>query len=175
MKYAEIVNNNVVTIHEGLPQTYRNISNFFALELEKIKDLSWSGNDVKFYEYIDNKPENLAKNVALVGPTYSIDHDTYKVIGSYGIQQISEPPVGAPQTISARQVRLWLIDNNISLTGVEAAIDSIVDEKLREKTRVEWEFAPYIDRNHSLVNTIGQILGLNADQIDQAFIVASQL
>jgi hypothetical protein len=80
-----------------------------------------------------------------------------------------------PESISARQVRLWLIDNDISLTSVEAAIDTIVNEKLREKTRVEWEYAPYIERNHPLIESLGQYLGLSPEQIDQGFVIASQL
>jgi len=84
-------------------------------------------------------------------------------------------PIIVPETISARQVRLWLIDNNISLSNVESAIDTISDEKLREKTRVEWEYAPYIERNHPLINSLAQYLGLTSEQIDQGFIQASQL
>lgn len=86
------------------------------------------------------------------------------------------PPTNlVPSSISARQIRLWLIENNISLTSVDNAINSIVNETLREKTLVEWEFAPYIERNHPLVDTLGSALGLTSEQIDQAFIVASQL
>ncbi|NDD54471.1 hypothetical protein EBZ39_11450 [bacterium] len=83
------------------------------------------------------------------------------------------PPV--PDTISARQIRLWLIDNNISLTNVETAIDTIVDEKLKEKTRVEWEYAPYIERTHPLIESLASHLGLTSEQVDQGFIAASVL
>jgi hypothetical protein len=81
----------------------------------------------------------------------------------------------SPETISARQIRLWLVDNNISLSSVENAINGIVDEKLREKTLVEWEYAPYVERNHPLLNTLGEVLGLSSEQIDTAFVAASQL
>jgi len=84
-------------------------------------------------------------------------------------------PIIIPETITARQVRLWLIDNNISLASVEAAIDTITDLKLREKTRVEWEYAPYIERNHPLIESLAQYLGLSSEQIDQGFIRASTL
>jgi hypothetical protein len=80
-----------------------------------------------------------------------------------------------PENVSARQIRLWLIDNNISLSSVENAINGIVDEKLREKTLVEWEYAPYIERNHPLIEALAASLGLTTEQIDQGFIVASQL
>ena len=84
-------------------------------------------------------------------------------------------PIIIPPTISARQVRLWLIDNDISLNNVEDAINTIQDIKLREKTRVEWEYAPYIERNHPLIESLAQYLGLTSEQIDQGFIQASQL
>lgn len=84
-------------------------------------------------------------------------------------------PVVVPETISARQIRLWLVNNNISLTSVENAINSIDNEQLRESTLVEWEYAPYVERNHPMVETLGQVLGLNNNQIDQAFIEAVKL
>jgi hypothetical protein len=84
-------------------------------------------------------------------------------------------PVVIPSTISARQIRLWLVQNNISLTSIENAINGITDELLREKTLVEWEYAPYVERNHPMLETLGQILGLNSNQIDQAFIEAANL
>ena len=91
------------------------------------------------------------------------------------IRQWIDPPVVIPETISARQIRLWLIDHNISLNSVKDAINTITDEKLREKTLVEWEYAPYIERNHPFVNNLGATLGLSAEQIDNAFIEAEQL
>lgn len=84
-------------------------------------------------------------------------------------------PIVVPSTVSARQIRLWLIDNGIALSSVENAINTMEDEILKQKTLVEWEYAPYIERNHPLVNVLGEMLGLNAEQIDQGFIAASQL
>jgi len=83
--------------------------------------------------------------------------------------------IPVPDNISARQVRLWLIKNNISLNMVENAIDTISDPILRDSTRVEWEYAPYVERNHPLIDSLAQYLGLTSEQIDQGFIDASQL
>ena len=80
-----------------------------------------------------------------------------------------------PETISARQIRLWLISNNISLASVETVINSIEDVQLRERTLVEWEYAPYIERNHPLLEALAVNLGLTNEQIDQGFIDGSQL
>ena len=84
------------------------------------------------------------------------------------------PDVPAPPEpkISARQVRLWLIDKGISLSLVEQAIDSIEDSVLKEKTRVEWEYAPYIERSHPMLAPLSLILGLTEQDIDEAFMNA---
>jgi hypothetical protein len=136
--------------------------------------------------------ENLDNSVLAEGGYYSVRSDnpsqpenTVEDV-SQRVVNIDKPyvditrvwipiPIVVPESISARQVRLWLIDNDISLTSVEAAIDTIVNEKLREKTRVEWEYAPYIERNHPLIESLGQYLGLSPEQIDQGFVIASQL
>lgn len=85
------------------------------------------------------------------------------------------PQPVVPGSISARQIRLWLISNNISLSQIDQLIDNIPDAQQREYTRVEWEFAPYIERNHQMVQTFANALGLTQSQVDQAFIQASNI
>lgn len=87
------------------------------------------------------------------------------------INNENEPVLPEPR-ISARQVRLWLINNGISLNSIEQAIDSIEDAQLREKTRVDWEYAPYVERNHPMLIPIASILGLTETDLDQAFLEA---
>jgi len=73
------------------------------------------------------------------------------------------------QRISARQARLWLINNGVDLNNIDLAIDSIEDPIIRESVKVEWERAPYIDRNHEWLNSLASILGLSSDDLDRAF------
>lgn len=80
-----------------------------------------------------------------------------------------------PDSISARQIRLWLINNGIQLSQVENAINSISDPIVRETTKVEWEYAPYVERNHPMLAPLAQALGLTENQIDQAFIQAQNI
>lgn len=80
-----------------------------------------------------------------------------------------------PPSVSPRQIRLWLVINNISLTYIDSAIDNIQDPLLKEKTKIEWEFSPYVERHHPMISTIGNAVGLSDTQIDQAFIEASVL
>jgi hypothetical protein len=86
----------------------------------------------------------------------------------------NEPVLPEPR-ISARQVRLWLIQNGISLQAVTDAINTIEDPVLRDSVAVEWEYAPYIERSHPMLVPLAQNLGLTESQIDQAFIEASSI
>lgn len=106
-----------------------------------------------------------------------ISQRTINIDGNYVdiIRTWVDIPTIIPDSISARQVRLWLLDNGISLTQVDNAIDTIEDPLLKEKTKVEWEYAPYIERNHPLIESLAQYLGLTPEQIDQGFIIASKL
>ena len=78
-----------------------------------------------------------------------------------------------PKSVSARQIRLWLIQHNFQLSVIETAIDNIEDIMTREIVRVEWEYAPYVERSHPWLVPLAQSLGLNEEQIDQAFREAS--
>ena len=72
-------------------------------------------------------------------------------------------------SISARQVRLWLLQNGISLDNVYQAINNIEDSTLRDSVSIEWEYAPYIERNHPMLVPLAQTLGLTESDIDRAF------
>jgi hypothetical protein len=80
-----------------------------------------------------------------------------------------------PQSISARQIRLWLVRNGVSLATVEAAINAIPDAVTRESVRVEWEYAPYVERTHAWLVPMAAALGMNESQVDAAFREAAAL
>jgi hypothetical protein len=114
------------------------------------------------------QPTNTQENVAQ--RNVSIDDDGVNIVRTWITN-----PITIPSTVSARQIRLWLISNNISLSSVDTAINNMQDQQLKEKTLVEWEFAPYVERNHPMINNLGLSLGLSSEQIDQAFVEASIL
>lgn len=78
-----------------------------------------------------------------------------------------------PQTVSARQIRLWLIQHNFQLSQIDDAINTIEDPIIKETIKIEWEYAPYIERSHQWLIPLANSLGLNEEQIDQAFREAS--
>ena len=75
-----------------------------------------------------------------------------------------------PPSISARQIRLWLVTRaGVTMAQVDAAIDAIPDQTLREATRVEWDYAPWIDRSHPMLGPLAAALGLDEAAVNQAF------
>lgn len=80
-----------------------------------------------------------------------------------------------PASVSARQIRLWLLRQGISLAAVDAAIDAIPDQLQRDSVRVEWDYAPYVERTHPMLLPLAAALGLTEQQVDQAFIEASSI
>lgn len=77
--------------------------------------------------------------------------------------------------VSARQIRLWLINNNISLQSVNEAINSIEDLTVRDSVSVEWEYAPYIESSHPMLVPLAEKLGLTSADISRAFNEAKYL
>lgn len=97
---------------------------------------------------------------------------------------VSELPAGwkyapnessVPQTISARQARLWLVRHGISLAAVDAAIASIPDAVTRESVRVEWEYGTEVHRGSQWIAALGPALGLDDSRLDAAFREAAGL
>lgn len=80
-----------------------------------------------------------------------------------------------PATVSARQIRLWLIRHGVSLAAVDAAIDAIPDQQARQECRVEWDYAPYVERSHPMLIPLAAALGLTESQVDDAFREADRI
>lgn len=80
-----------------------------------------------------------------------------------------------PEIVSARQIRIWLVRHGISLATVEAAIEAIPDAMTRDSVRVEWEYAPYVERSHAWLMPLAATLGLTEAQVDGAFREAASI
>jgi hypothetical protein len=101
--------------------------------------------------------------------SYPSQEQVNESVGKY-IQSLVKP---LPSTISARQIRLWLLQNNISLQMISNVINSISDPYQKEYISIEWEYAPYIERNHPMLVPLAIALGLTEEDINRAFIEAS--
>lgn len=83
------------------------------------------------------------------------------------------PPFFAPLT--ARQLRLGLVLNDISISQIETAIAAIENQQDREVAQIEWEYASTFERQHPLIEQIGVALGLTKGEIDNMWEEASKL
>ena len=104
--------------------------------------------------------------------TYEVRDEAGVVIG---MNQSETLTPAVPESVSARQIRLWLVRNGVSLAAVDAAIDAIPDQLQRDSVRVEWDYAPYVERSHPMLAPLAAALGLTEQQVDQAFIEASSI
>jgi hypothetical protein len=87
----------------------------------------------------------------------------------------SLPTQPVPESVTARQIRLYLVRHGIQLSQVEAAIEAIQDPQTREECRVEWDYAPYVERSHPMLVPLASALGLIESQVDDAFREASTI
>ena len=92
-----------------------------------------------------------------------------------GWERVTEELPTVPTTISARQIRLWLVTHGYTNADIENAIAGIPDEMQRNIVQIEWEYAPYVERTHPWLESLGSLLGLDSAAIDQAFREASVL
>lgn len=79
------------------------------------------------------------------------------------------------ERISARQARLWLIQNGIDLDNIDTIIDTIEDPVAKQIVKTEWKYAPYINRSYPWLAQLSNILGLSEDDLDRAFIEAAAI
>ncbi len=80
-----------------------------------------------------------------------------------------------PPSVTARQIRLWLVGHGVTMAAIDDAISSITDQPTRDSVRVEWEYAPYVERSHPWLVPLASALGLTEEQVDQAFREAATL
>jgi len=78
------------------------------------------------------------------------------------------PPPPTPQSITRRQLRLWLVRHGIALEAVEAAIATLPQGQ-RTEAIIEWMDATQYERdNPLLVQLAGAVLGLQGAKLDAA-------
>lgn len=98
----------------------------------------------------------------------SQDHLITSTMQPYSPPDTPPAPV-VPVAVSMRQARLAMLGAGI-LGTVEAAI-----EAAGAAAKIEWEFAQEIRRDWPLVEQVIVATGMDPQQVDQLFIVASTL
>lgn len=87
----------------------------------------------------------------------------------------SQPPIQQNiASVTSRQIRLQIVLAGLSLQNITDAISQL-PEPDKSLALIEWEYATQYDRNHALVDTVGLILGLNSQQLDELWKSAAGL
>jgi len=102
--------------------------------------------------------------------------ETWEVVNDDGVvvglnQSI---PAAVPESLTAVQIRLWLVAHGITLEQVDSAIAALPDET-REATRIEWEYSTTIHRASSTLVAMAAAFGMDQADIDAAFTEAAGL
>jgi len=77
-----------------------------------------------------------------------------------------------PRVATARQIRLALLDVGL-LDSVQNAFADL-EEPLKTRAQIEWEYATEIDKNSPLIQKLYPKLGLTEEQLDDLFVAAAE-
>ncbi|WP_234896316.1 hypothetical protein [Sinorhizobium meliloti] len=77
--------------------------------------------------------------------------------------------------LTARQLRLGLVNNGYSMSQVSAVIDAMPEGSDKETARIEWEYATTFERTHPLIATVGAALSISEEQTDTMWTAAATL
>jgi hypothetical protein len=101
--------------------------------------------------------------------TWNVIDDDGRIVGTN--QAPPEPPA-VPDSVTAVQIRLWLVAHGITLEQVADAIAALPDET-REATRIEWEYSGTVHRNSSTLVAMAAAFGMDSAAIDATFVEAA--
>ncbi|WP_438748421.1 hypothetical protein [Pararhizobium sp. O133] len=131
--------------------------------------VDWSDPEVPKLVFDDNGP--VMTNPLPAGAV----RDIVEIVATPTGRLVIKGDYQAYPVLSARQLRLGLLQGGISLSAVQVAIDGISDESAREIANVEWEYATEFARGHHLIADVSGALGLTDDQVDDLWFGASAL
>ena len=80
-----------------------------------------------------------------------------------------------PEKISRAQALLQLLEDGITASAVQSAIDAIPDELTKAKANIYWNESNEFYRNHPLIGQIGLAIGLTDEELDEMFLNATKL
>ena len=93
-------------------------------------------------------------------------------MGPDGPREVAQAPVSEiPVSVTMRQARLALL-SAVRLGMVDLVIAGLPSPQ-REAAQIEWEFAATVDRASPLVATLAVATGMNEEELDQLFLLAS--
>lgn len=94
---------------------------------------------------------------------------------NWEVVELPKKPGVHMSALSARQIRLGLLAAGISPSSITDYIEAMPEGAEREAALVEWEYATQYDRNHPLIATLGDLLDLSHEQINDLWLASVNL
>lgn len=83
-------------------------------------------------------------------------------------------PPAPPPDLTARQLRLGLLEIGIKPSDVTAAIEQLPSPD-KERAEIEWEYANTFQRDHPLITVLANHFGLSKEAVDKAWLASTAL
>lgn len=154
---------------------FENIKNLYCYErmatIDGItKEISTKLENATTIQFLNGRTfiieEPSMKKVSLSKYQYILDEYSDALTNESVIEEVVESNV--PTSISMRQVRLWLYRND--------RLDLVDDYlKTNKEAEIEWEYSAEVERNNTMVSSIGEYLGMSEQELDTIFIEANKL
>lgn len=124
--------------------------------------------DVGYWQTIDDVPDEILHTY----PEGTIEVDLkpgtdYELVGLKWVPVPVTHPIELGE-LTARQLRLGLLDIGIKPTDVAAAIDQLPSPE-KELAQIEWEYANTFQREHPLIAVLANHFGLSKEAVDAAW------
>lgn len=108
--------------------------------------------------YRVDPPDPVPDDVTITG--YRIDTVNFKPKQVY--EYTVNPPKGPSDfPLTARQLRIGMIRNNVSLTQVQNIINGIPNEKTKDEYQVYWEYSTTVNWSHPITQSLIAAVGLS--------------
>jgi len=132
---------------------------------------------IRVNEGTAEKPTLTPEQESRVLAHYADDKAFYDAIPQGGMvyARARGPQEPTPSSVTATQIRIWLVRNGIALVRVSEAIAAIGDPQARSEAEILWEYAPTVERSHPMTAAIAEALGMDGSEMDRAFREAALL
>jgi len=124
---------------------------FYPLNIEDL----WGENELNnigLYKLVAADP--VANTDTIVSSTISIVNGRPKTINT------TRPLAPSDFPLTARQLRLGLIRNNVSLSTVQSVINGIPDPQTKDEYQVYWEYSTTINWEHPVTQALIAAVGI---------------
>lgn len=124
----------------------------------------------------EGRPLPPSENLVILQSTLSnADARNAEALAKFAAEQAERDEVAKRGPLTARQLRLGLVNNGFSLAQVEAAIGALPEGADKEKAQIEWQYAGEFNRDHPLLVAIAAQLGISTEQFDVMWAEARKL